>query len=173
MGLSCRVGGARVLFEGQVANDVAGALGQAFGEGDWDAAEPRKFGELDESNWSNFRDRACEELGFEEVPNLMALGTERRVVYLPANVQAMTMNLPSAAGRLLCASLPGLRRELYSLAECWDLTLEDGLLEEILQVAEDPDDGPVADAAEILAFARLALAANEAMRRDCPLWLVG
>ena len=92
MGLSCRVGGARVLFEGQVANDVAGALGQAFGEGDWDAAEPRKFGELDESNWSNFRDRACEELGFEEVPNLMALGTERRVVYLPANVQAREVN---------------------------------------------------------------------------------
>jgi hypothetical protein len=46
-------------------------------------------------------------------------------------------------------------------------------LEEILQVADDPDDGPVADAPEVVAFARLALAANEAMRRDCPLWLVG
>jgi hypothetical protein len=25
----------------------------------------------------------------------------------------------------------------------------------------------------VMTFARLALAANEAMRRDCPLWLVG
>ena len=31
----------------------------------------------------------------------------------------------------------------------------------------------VADAPEILTFARLALAANEATRRDCPLWVVG
>ncbi len=40
-------------------------------------------------------------------------------------------------------------------------------------MSRDPDDGWVADAPEILTFARLALAANEATRRDCPLWLVG
>jgi hypothetical protein len=173
MGLSCRVGGAQVLFEGRLANEVAGALDQAFGEGDWEAVEARGFGELEDANWSDFRDRACEELGLEEVPNLLALGNEARVIFMPANVQAMTIKLPSAAGSLRCASLPGLRRELYQLAERWDLTLEDRVLEEILQVADDPDDGPVADAPEVVAFARLALAANEAMRRDCPLWLVG
>ena len=43
----------------------------------------------------------------------------------------------------------------------------------IAPVALDPDDGWVADPPEILTFARLVLAANEAMRRDCPLWLVG
>jgi hypothetical protein len=45
-------------------------------------------------------------------------------------------------------------------------------LQELLQVSRDPDDGWVADAPEILTFARLALAANEATRRDCPLWVV-
>ena len=38
-----------------------------------------------------------------------------------------------------------------------------------LRIAEDQ----VADLPEVLTFARLMLAANEAVRRDCPLWLVG
>ena len=51
-------------------------------------------------------------------------------------------------------------------------TIETGSLERE-QVDCDPDDGFVADSPEVLAFARLALAANEAVRRDCPLWVVG
>ena len=82
------------------------------------------------------------------------------------------MTLGLSAGRLRCASLPGLRRELFSLADRWELPVDDHALEEILRGGEDPDDGPVADAPEVLAFARLTLAANEAMRRDCPLWLM-
>ena len=74
---------------------------------------------------------------------------------------------------LRCASLLGLRNELAELAERWDLPLDDAGLQALLRVARDPDDGWVADPTEILTFARLALAANEAMRRDCPLWLVG
>ena len=74
---------------------------------------------------------------------------------------------------LSCASLPGLRTELALLAERWELPLDDEGLTELLNVACDPDDGFVADAPEILTFARLALASNEAVRRDCPLWLVG
>lgn len=169
MGLSCRVGGAQVLFEGLLADQVAGALDRAFGDGDWNAVESG-FGEMEQANWSEFRDRACDELGLDEVPNLLALGSEGRVVYLPANVQTMTMKLPSSAGDLRCASLPGLRRELFEVAARWDLPLDDTTLEGILK---DEEDGGVADAPEVLAFARLALAANEAMRRDCPLWLVG
>jgi hypothetical protein len=46
-------------------------------------------------------------------------------------------------------------------------------LQALLCVARDPDDGWVADPTEILTFARSALAANEAMRRDRSLWLVG
>ena len=170
MGLNCRIGGARGMFEALRATEVAGVLGQTFGEdGDWEAAESRGYGELDEANWSDFRDRAADEFGADEVPNLFALGSEGRVVYLPANVQAMTLGL--SWGRLRCASLPGLRRELFALAERWELPVDDHALEEILRGSEDPDDGPVADAPEVLTFARLTLAANEAMRRDCPLWL--
>ena len=43
----------------------------------------------------------------------------------------------------------------------------------MLDIHLDPVDGCVADALENVTFARLALAANEAVRRDCPLWLVG
>ena len=84
------------------------------------------------------------------------------------------VSLPLSAGQALrCASLPGLRRELAELAERWDLPLDDEGLEDLLRVYRDPDDGWVADAPEVMSFARLALAANEAVRRDCPLWLVG
>ena len=79
----------------------------------------------------------------------------------------------SAGGPLRCASLPGLRDELAALADRWSLPMDDQGLLDLLRVFEDPDDGPVADAPEVVTFARLALAANEAIRRDCPLWLVG
>lgn len=171
MGLNCTVGGARGMFEGRFANEVAGVLDQAFGaEGDWEGTAPRQFGALEGTTWAELQARAAEELGADEIPNLLALGAEGRGVYLPANVRAVT--LPLSAGPLRCASLPGLRRELSALAERWDLPVEDEGLEAILQVGSDPDDGFVADAPEVLSFARLALAANEAARRDCPLWLV-
>jgi hypothetical protein len=106
------------------------------------------------------------------IPNLTALGEDGRGVYLPAHVQTASFPL-SVGGPLKCASLPGLRNELFELAQRWELPLDDHGLEELLRVAHDPDDGCVADAPEILTYARLALAANEAVRRDCPLWLVG
>ena len=106
------------------------------------------------------------------LPNLSALGEEGRGVYLPAQLQAISLPL-SAGGPLNCASLPGLRNELSELAERWDLPLDDEGLHALLRVAQDPDDGWVADPPEVMTFARLTLAANEAMRRDCPLWLVG
>ena len=173
MGVSCSVGGARGMFDGPFANEVAGLLDQAFGaEGDWEGSEPRRFGELAGSSWADFQERAVEELGEEFLPNLLGLGREGRGVYLPAHVCAVSLPL-SAGGPLRCASLPGLRGELSELAERWDLPLDDQGLLDILQIHQDPDDGWVADAPEVLAFARLALAANEAVRRDCPLWLVG
>jgi len=62
--------------------------------------------------------------------------------------------------------------KLYKLDSGNFPTTDQGL-QALLDVSRDPDDGWVADAPEILTFARLALAANEATRRDCPLWLVG
>lgn len=173
MGLSFTVGGTRGTFDEGFANEVAGVLDHAFGaEGDWEGVPPRHFGELAETGWVDLQRRATEELGADAVPNLLALGEDGRGVYLPANVQAVSLPL-SAGAALWCASLPGLRRELAELAERWDLALDDTALGDLLNVYLDPDDGWVADAPEIHAFARLALAANEAVRRDCPLWLVG
>ena len=173
MGLTCTVGGARTTFEGGLASEVAGLLDQAFGaEGDWEVSDSRQFGELAGSSWAEFRRRAIDELGAYALSNLLAIGDEGKGVYLPANVQPAS--LPLRAGTSLrCASLPGLRRELAELAERWDLPLDDEALRDILEVESDPDDGPVADDPEVMTFARLALAANEAVRRDCPLWLVG
>jgi hypothetical protein len=173
MGLTCTVGGARGTFEDRFADEVAGLLDSAFGaEGDWEGTAPRQFGELAATSWGEFQQRAVDELGADAVSNLLALGEEGRGVYLPAHVQAVSLPL-SAGGPLRCASLPGLRRELADLAERWDLPLDDDGLRDILRIGQDPDDGLVADLPEVLTFARLALAANEAVRRDCPLWLVG
>ncbi len=133
---------------------------------------PLHYGELADSGWSELQRRAIEELGKDTIPNLTALGLEGRGVYLPAQVQTASFPL-SRGGPLKCASLLGLRNELVELAERWELPLDDEGLQQLLRVAHDPDDGWVADAPEILTFARLVLAANEAARRDCPLWLVG
>jgi hypothetical protein len=173
MALSFTVGGARGTFEDQFAEEVAGVLDHAFGaEGEWEGSPPLHYGELADTGWSDLQRRATDELGADTIPNLVALGEEGRGVYLPAHLQTVSFPL-SAGGPLKCASLLGLRNELAELADRWDLPLDDVGLHALLRVALDPDDGWVADPTEILTFARLALAANEAMRRDCPLWLVG
>lgn len=173
MGLSFTVGGTRGTFDERFACEVAGLLDNAFGaEGDWEGAPPRHFGELAGSGWSDLQRRAVEELGADAAPNLLALGAEGRGVYLPAHVRAISLPL-SLGEPLRCASLPGLRSELAELAERWELPLDDDGLRDLLRVHQDPDDGFVADAPEILSFARIALAANEAVRRDCPIWLLG
>jgi hypothetical protein len=173
MGLSFTVGGTRGTFEEQFAHEVASVLDNAFGaEGDWEGVAPRHFGELADTGWADLQARAQETLGADALPNLLALGAEGRGVYLPTHLRAVCLPL-SQGESLRCASLPGLRSELADLAQEWDLPLDDDALCDILHVHCDPEDGWVADAPEIIAFARLALAANEAVRKDCPLWLVG
>jgi hypothetical protein len=173
MGLTFTVGGTRGTFEDRFASEVAGLLDHAFGaEGDWEGTPPQHFGECLGTGWADLQRRAAEELGAEFVPNLLGLGDAGRGVYLPANVRAVALPL-SRGEALRCASLPGLRHELFELAERWGLPLDDSGLMDILGAHADSEDGGVADAPEILAFARLALAANEAVRKDCPLWLVG
>lgn len=173
MALSFTVGGARGMFNDPFAEEVAGALDNAFGaEGEWEGTEPMHYGELADTGWTDLQRRAVEELGRDTIPNLAALGAQGRGVYVPAQVQAVSLPL-SGGAPLKCASLHGLRNELAALADRWDLPLDDDGLKALLRVAHDPDDGWVADPPEVLTFARLALAANEAMRRDCPLWLVG
>lgn len=173
MTLSFTVGGARGTFEPAQAEEVAGVLDHAFGaEGEWEGTPPLRYGEQADAGWTELQARARDELGSDAIPNLLAVDSEDGGVYLPAFVQAVRLPV-SGRAPLSCASLPGLRRELALLAEHWDLPLEDEGLLELLSVASDPDDGFVAEATEILTFARLARAANEAVRRDCPLWLVG
>jgi hypothetical protein len=173
MALSFTVGGARGTFEDRFAAEVAEVLDHAFGgEGEWEGTPPLHYGELADTGWSDLQRRAIEELGTDAIPNLTALGEEGRGGYLPAHLQAMSFPL-SAGGSLRCASLLGLRNELAELAGRWELPLDDDGLADLLRIARDPDDGWVADPPEILTFARLAMAANEATRRDCPLWLVG
>ncbi len=173
MGLSFTVGGAKGTFEGRLAAEVAGVLDQAFGEeGDWEGVTPRHFGELGGAGWALLQARAAEALGEWALTNLLALGSEGRGVYLPAHVRAVSLPLP-AGESLRCASLPGLRAELAELADRWGVSLDDASLHGLLHEPPEADDGPVADAPEVFGLARLALAANEAARRDCPLWLVG
>lgn len=173
MGLTCKVGGARDTFGGDLAAEVAGLLDSAFGdEGDWEGFAPRDYGTMVADSLTLLQARAAAELGASEVPNLLAMGPEGRGVYLPAHVRAVSLPL-SAGGPLRCASLPGLRTELAALAEHWDLPIDDEPLADLLRVSLDGPDGFVADDPEVMAYARLALAANEAVRRDCPLWLVG
>ena len=171
MRLSFTVGGARATFESRLADEVAGVLDNAFGaEGDWEGVTPRHFGESDRDGWADLQRRAVEELGHEGATNLLAMGNEARGVYLPTHVRAVL--LPMSRGESLrCASLPGLRRELSELCDRWELPLDDDGLKALL--VEDSEEGGVADAPEVSVLARLALAANEAVRRDCPLWLVG
>jgi hypothetical protein len=173
MALTFTVGGARDSLEPRFAAEVAELLDNAFGaESQWERSTALHFGEQADTGWAELQRRATDELGPTAVPNLIAVSAEEGGVFLPAHVQ--TVSLPLSAGSPLnCASLHGLRNELAELAHCWELPLDDHGLEQLLEVARDPEDGWVAEAPEILTFARLALAANEAARRDCPLWLQG
>lgn len=166
--LNCTVGGTRGIFEESEAREVAEALDHAFGEeGDWEGSSPRSFGTLSAPVWIELQARAVQELGGDAIPNLLSLGHEGRGVFLPA--QVATLTLPLEGGKpLCCASLPGLRGELEELAARWKLPMDDEGLSEHLAAGEDraSDDTTIA-------FARLALAANEATRKDCPLWLFG
>ncbi len=145
MSLTCKVGGARETFEPGLASEVAGVLDNAFGaESEWEGTGPRAFGDLIGSSWADFQSRAVDELGENEIPNLLAMNAEGGGVFLPAHVQAVTLPLSAGKG-LRCASLPGLRREFATLAERWDLPLEDEALRDILRIAQDSVDGPVAD----------------------------
>jgi hypothetical protein len=173
MALTFTVGGARGACPPDCAEEIVDLLDHAFGaEEEWEEAPALHYGEQADSGWLELQKRAAEELGAESVPNLLAVSSESGGVYIPAHVQAMTLPL-SAGAPLRCASLPGLRNELAALAERWDLPMDDQGLHALLNVAQDPDDGWVADPPEILTYARLALASNEALRRDCPLWIVG
>ncbi|WP_169974760.1 hypothetical protein [Tautonia rosea] len=172
MPLSVAIGGAKGTFADQVGSEVARVLDRAFGaEGEWEGVAVRHFGELTADLLAELRRRAAEELGEHAVPNLSGVVGAKTGVFLPAHVQTITLPL-SQGGPLCCASLPGLREELADLANRWDLPLDDASLLELLRVADDPEDGPVSEPLEVITFARLALAANEAVRRDCPLWLL-
>ena len=166
MGLSFTVGGAKGSLREPLAREVAGLLDNAFGEeADWEGVAPRDFGEVIAREWSALRKCAVEVLGRDAIPNLLAFGADDRGVYLPAQVQSVS--LPLREGKpLCCASLPGLRSELEEMADHWGLSLEDSVLTAILDSNEEV-------ANERLGLARIALAANEAARRDCPLWLFG
>jgi hypothetical protein len=173
VGLTFTVGGARGTFEGRSATAIAEALDHAFGaEGEWEGVPPLRFGELGDARWGGLQQRAVADLGAENVPNLLALGGGGRGVYVPAPVQAMSLPMEDG-GPLRCASLPGLRTELEELAKLWSLPLDEAGLQALVHDHPDGDEGGVPDAPEVIAFARLALAANEAARRDCPLWVVG
>jgi hypothetical protein len=173
MTLSVAIGGAKGNFEDRVGLEVASVIDRAFGaEGEWEGVAARRFGELPPDELAELCLRAAEELGAEAVSNLSSVVGEGTGVFLPAHVRAVTLPL-SVGGPLRCASLPGLRDELAGLASRWELPLDDAALLDLLRVAEDPVDGPVAEPPEVLTFARLSLAANEAVRRDCPLWLLG
>src|SRR5271157_1735328 len=116
MALSFTVGGARGTFEDHFAEEVARVLDHAFGaEGEWEGSPPLRYGELADTGWSDLQKRAIEELGADTIPNLAALGTKGRGVYLPAQLQAVSFPL-SAGGPLRCASLLGLHNELEELA---------------------------------------------------------
>src|SRR5262245_42007851 len=130
MRLSCMVGGTKGTFEEPYADQVAGALDQAFGaEGDWEGVPPQHVGELGLAGWEDLQRHAVDELGADAVLNLLALGPEGRGVFLPAHVRAVTIPL-SEGPPLRCASLPGLREELSALADRWELPLDDEGLRE-------------------------------------------
>jgi len=149
MTLSFTVGGTRGTFEPDYAAEVAEVLEHAFGaEVEWEGTAPVHYGEQADFGWGELQDRACAELGREAIPILLAITAIQGGVYLPAQLRAVTLSLPTGAP-LNCASLQGLRDELAHLASLWDLPLDDAGLGSLLSVGSDPDDGFVADPPEI------------------------
>ena len=97
MALSFTVGGARDTFEPRYAAEVAEVLDNAFGaEQEWERSTALHYGEQADWGWAELQRRAADELGATAVPNLLAIGTEQGGVFLPAQVQ--TISLPLSEG---------------------------------------------------------------------------
>ena len=132
----------------------------------------RRFGELTPDCLADLRRGPPRSWGRRAVPNLSAIvgeGTRRpppgaRPLRHPAAVRRRPAPLRQPAGP---------PRELSALADCWDLPQDDARLTRAAPRRRRPRRRPRRRAPEVLTFARLALAANEAVRRDCPLWLLG
>ena len=90
-------------------------------------------------------------------------------MFLPAHVQRIDLTMTSGKP-LCCAALPGLRRELNAIADALGVDPGDEEMERL--AASEEGLAPFGPAAT-RAFARLTLAANQAARKDCPLWMVG
>lgn len=169
MALKMTIGGAVGAFEPGEGTEVAGLLDAAFAaDSAWRESSSRLFADLTPENWGLFLSAALQTLPAEDAPNLLALDASGGV-FLPAHVQAVSFPL-TRGGSLRCASLPGLRRELAELAIHWHLPDCDDELHELLAAAEA---GTESVPTQTRTYCLLALAANEALRRDCPLWLVG
>ena len=164
--ISFTVGGTKGTFDEPFAAEVAAVLDHAYGaERDWEGVPPQRFGDPGVEGWPDLQARAEAELGPEGVPHLLSVPSAGQGVYLPALVEAAALPLTDGES-LHCASLPVLRDELALLADRWSLAIEDEGLQALLGEG-------AGSTLEVRAYAYLSLAANEAVRRDCPLWVVG
>ena len=74
MGLTCKVGGARDTFGGDLAAEVAGLLDSAFGdEGDWEGFAPRDYGTMVADSLTLLQARAAAELSHITVSRYLKL----------------------------------------------------------------------------------------------------
>src|SRR5262249_55784964 len=158
MPMSFTVGGARGTFNDQFAEEVAGGLHPPFrAGGEREGGPPLPYRGPGATRRARPSPGAPPEAGAGTPPPPPPPGEDGRGVSLPAHVQTVSFPL-SAGGPLKCASLPGLRNELAELSQRWDLPQDDDGLRELLRIAQDPDDGLVAEPPEILTFARISLA---------------
>jgi len=162
------IGGARDTFPADLGDEVAGLIDQAFGsEGEWEGVPGQRFSAVEAECLTELRNRAVQALGADEIPHLFALFADEPSAFLPAHVQPMVFHLSQGAP-LHCASLPGLRDEFEMLSKAWGVPLDDDGLNRLL---EDSGERCAEEIRALSGFAKLAIAANEAVRRDCPLWL--
>ena len=132
-------------------------LDHAFrGEGEWRAPHLCTTGNLRTRAGRSSTPPRRRGTGLGDLPQPHRLWVRTAAaLYLPQTFRLPSFPLSAGRGPEM-HSLPGLRNELSELAHCWEAAPDDDGLKELLRVAHDPDDGCVADASEVLTFARLA-----------------
>ena len=128
-------------------------------------ADPYYSEEVEWFGWAQFQQMAVMALGRDNVPSILSIEAWRSV-YLPIPMEPTTLEVDEETW-LQCASLPGLLQELEALAASQAMATDRAGLQALWEKHRDDD-----ETTEIQTFIQVFLAAQVAVERSLPLWVV-
>ncbi len=170
MGLIFTVGTPADVFFGDFAVQVEQELAMRFNYSAQSqlSGDPYRSEEVEWFGWAQLQQMAGAAIGRPSAPNLLSVDAWRGV-FLPMAIEPVSLEIDEDAW-LQCASLPGLLGELEQLAAASLISTDPANLKRLWDKYNgdmDADEGT-----EMMTFSQTLLAAQVAVQRGLPLWVV-